>query len=104
MNPPRREFAWPSFQHDLRERTLEIDSARTRRKVIHLRAAQMRQRKKQVRGWRILRDDMPVAFEPAAAAAHDYRGWVVPVMRVAVAHTAAPIQNRVIQQGAVALF
>jgi len=40
---------------------------------------------KQIRGWRILRHDVPVAFEPPVAAAHDHRGWIVPVVRVAVA-------------------
>ena len=83
---------------------LEIDSARACRETIDLRAAHVRQCQQQVRGWRILRDDVTVAFKAAIAAAHHHRGWILPVVRVAVAHAAAPVQYRVIQQRPIALF
>ena len=43
-------------------------------------------------------------FSRPLAAAHDHRRRIVPIVRVAVAHAAAPVQNRVIEQVPVALF
>ena len=43
-------------------------------------------------------------FSRPLRAAHHHRGRIVPIVRVAVAHAAAPVEHRVIQQCPVAFF
>ena len=65
----------------------------------------MRHREQQIRGRLVLlRDDVPIPLQPAVRAADQHRRRVAPIVRVAIAHPAAPVEQRVIQQSPVAVL
>src|SRR5258706_2777133 len=83
----------------------EIQPARAGSEAFELRAGDVRHGKQQV-GCRlfILRDDVAVALQAAVRAADDDSRRVGAVVLIAVAHAAAPVEHRVIEQCAVAVF
>ena len=83
---------------------LEIHSSRARAELVDFGAGEMRHRQQQVRRRLFFRDDVAVAFQAAVRAADQHRRRVAAIVQVAVAHAAAPVEQRVVEQVAVAVL
>src|SRR5262245_22615396 len=84
---------------------LQIEPSRTRSHARDLDAREVGDGEQQVGGWFVLAgDEVAVSFQPPVCAADEQRGRVAPIVRVAVAHAAAPVEQRVIEQVAVAVL
>src|SRR4029078_9116321 len=69
-----------------------------------LRAAYVSHRQQKICGWRILGDNVTVTLHSAMGAADEHSGRIVPIVCFTVAHTAPPVQHRVIEQITVTLW
>src|SRR5438552_2435151 len=64
----------------------------------------VREREKKIRGGLFVFDrDVPVAFQSAVGSADDCGGRSIAVMSIAIAHTAAEVDERAVQERAVAV-
>jgi hypothetical protein len=72
--------------------------ARAGAELVDLRARQMRHREQEIRRRLVLlRLHVAIALEPSLRAAHEHRRRIAPIVLVAVAHAAAPVEQRVIE-------